>query len=340
LDVPQDFVRLNPSASSRAVFKEDDWLFHVDVSSVHILKRDGAGHVELVSIIEGKNVYDLAKNGDFLYLASKDGISTHDLSDPTRPVSLTEVPLPGIPLRIVIAGGSLVASSAKGLYVLDLADPARPRLIDTVPMTYPRAMATNGRQLYVGTRHNGLQIFDLQDGQSPSLVGSFALQWPLAHFERILEIRERRGLLYLATGENGLQIVDARNPAQPELLGSVALPGYSRGVELDGDRAYVLDALKGVSLVDISSPNEPRNLGLVVSKAHIRAILPFEESLLLAAGVAGLLEVPRPQEPETFQLQGDSLLRVTIPDPGTPGRYSLHIGNRNQQAVLPGIVRF
>ena len=339
-DVPQDFVRLKPSVRSRSVFKEGDLLFHADVSSVQLLKRSGPGHVQIVATLQAKNVYDLEKNGDFLYLANRNGISIYEVSDPNRPVRLGEVTLPGSSNEIVVVGSRLFVSSPKGLYVLDLADPTHPRLIETFPMTYPRAMATNGTHLYVGTRYNGVQIFDLHDGQSPSLVGSYTLQWPLAHFERILAIEERSGLLYLATGENGLQIVDVKNPAQPELLGSVAIPGYSRGVQLEGDRAYVLDARNGVSLVDISSPEEPRNLGLVVSKSNIRTLLPLGDSLLLAANLGGLLEVPRPQEVDTFQIQGDNLLRVSIPDPGHQGRYSLHISNRNQQTALPGIVRF
>jgi hypothetical protein len=51
-------------------------------------------------------------------------------------------------------------------------------------------------------------------------------------------------------------------------------------------------------------------------------------------------EIYQPQELEQVSLESSRQLRVGVPHPGTNGRYSLHVSNRNGQQTLHGIVNF
>ena len=56
---------------------------------------------------------------------------------------------------------------------------------------------------------------------------------------------------------NGLVIVDVSNPAAPTLKGSYDTTGYSYGVAVEGNYAYVADGDNGLLIVDVSNPAAP-----------------------------------------------------------------------------------
>jgi hypothetical protein len=63
---------------------------------------------------------------------------------------------------------------------------------------------------------------------------------------------------FVADGSSGLQIINISNPNTPTLAGSYDTPGYTEGVQVVGNYAYITDAYSGeLQVINISNPNAP-----------------------------------------------------------------------------------
>jgi hypothetical protein len=94
--------------------------------------------------------------------------------------------------------------------------------------------------------------------------------------------------LLVLTRDDGLKVVAVDNPGRPRLVASAAPPGHlmttaaGRGLELDGEMAFVSQGKGGVYSVDLSDPAAPEVLQIIDTPGLARQLV-LERDLLLVA---------------------------------------------------------
>ncbi|MFH1747859.1 MAG: dockerin type I domain-containing protein [Planctomycetota bacterium] len=68
----------------------------------------------------------------------------------------------------------------------------------------------------------------------------------------------------------GLAVLDVSDPAEPRHVGQYKPRGLVYGVEVVGERAYIMDEAEGLLVLDVSDPTNPLRLGHVYSPARVR----------------------------------------------------------------------
>ena len=212
------------------------------------------GHHDLDGSGDGMQVI---KNGQFAYVAhvgtSKMALSILDVSDPTSPRLIRQIPHPPNTHnhKVQIVGNTLIQNS---------------EFISYIPRTGPEDPVT------------GLNVYNIEDPTDPKQIAFYPVcgrgvhriwyrEPPYAHIAAYLpEVKSR-----------GSQIVDLSNPREPKVAGCWWLPGTKendpdRWEPLDpahdhfqvhgaipyGDRAYVSCTDAGMAILDISNVGSPK----------------------------------------------------------------------------------
>jgi hypothetical protein len=280
-----------------------------------------------------------------LYLSRFWHPGTHilDVTDPTAPVTVGEVPAPDDPnvasWQIQVADGLLIqslehrpvpwggdpsAATDEGLRIWDVHDPAAPRLLGR----YRWGASGTHRNLYTGGRYvhataavpgvdgNVYAILDIDDPSDPVEVGRFVLPEQTA----------------------------ATPPPQ-----RISLHGPPYPV---GDRTYLPYGAAGVVTVDTSDPTDIREVGRLdigaafASTIAMHTVIPLPERRLAVVNTEAIAELT--EEPYNFAGIVDirdetaprlvSLLPPPVPDAGAPypnfnrrgGRFGPHNQHHHQ----------
>lgn len=129
-----------------------------------------------VSHTDARGYEGLARDGDWLYVASTEGrVDVFDVSDPRTPARVGELTGLGRPWDVqVVNGVAYVADGDLGVLALDLSAPEAPVLAGAVesagqPM---RLDAGDDGHLYVASGAGGLEILDLSSPLAPTRVAT------------------------------------------------------------------------------------------------------------------------------------------------------------------------
>lgn len=213
----------------------------------------------------------VAKNGDFLYLAS---FSNHtclvlDAKDPRHLKKLYSFPVGGEGAtgdrlrKLVYHDGYLyLTHSSEGrLYIADAHNPAKPAIISSIA-TGDGAFAVfvKGNYAYVGGCFPGssVKVIDVSDKRNPRLVATLA---DSARYGCTCSFQTSGdNLVAIAYSSNSLTVFDISNPAQPVQLGflqSNLLYGPNR-LSVMGNKAYMINSVNNDFVqIDLSSPAHP-----------------------------------------------------------------------------------
>lgn len=240
------------------------------------------------------------REGDLLYVAlgdhfaaagSKAGLAVVDVSDPSRPKTLSAWTSAGTihgASDVAVADGlAYLAVMHEGLRILDVSDPDDARLVgmmlpdidfpkpnpNTVAFPHARGLAIAGGRLYVANDAGGLRILDMEDARRPREIGKYANPGVGEKPQAYNNVAVSGALAYLAVDYCGVEIVDVSDPANMrqvawwnpwgcEKLSNVWLNsgGHTNGLELDerSGRLYVSGGDSDLIVLDVSQPAEPR----------------------------------------------------------------------------------
>jgi hypothetical protein len=106
--------------------------------------------------------------------------------------------------------------------------------------------------IYVALKENGMGVYR-RDPETNIItrtasVGDLGSTW---------DVRVTGDTAVLTDLDGNLVTVDVSDPAAPKKLGSVATGGVARGLDVDGQIAFVAAGSEGLVLVDISDPAKP-----------------------------------------------------------------------------------
>jgi hypothetical protein len=254
-------------------------------------------------------------------------MSIVDLSHPANPTILGEY-TPARPIEALDVAGdyAYVGASGYGLEVVDVADPASPAHVATC-MFNSRAdeVRVFGTRAYVRSMWQGLWVVDVSDPTSPVLSGKYPWSYhfgapptlPAPGVPAPAAAGSLRGicaagdLVYVAD-LFGLLILDASDPSSPTPVCLYWRPAFIRGIDLDGNLAYLASSRPDLTVLDVSDPSSPTLLATRDSDDTALDVLCSEGRAFLALQNRGLqvLDIRNPARPS---------LRGSFPIPGSPG---------------------
>ncbi len=202
--------------------------------------------------------HDVQVSGNFLYASDQvEGAKVFDISDPSNPMlakTLDDGAANTFKTRVV--GNTLYSvDSTMGIREIDISTPATATFVGT-PFTEIMGKRVDGisvdiNRAYLGLATDGFVIVDTTDPLKPVTLGSFTKGTSNAH-----GVSHRGNHAFIAYGGFGLVVVDISDPTTPVQVGSYNTPGYSVGVELRGNYAYVADN-NSIQIIDITDPTNP-----------------------------------------------------------------------------------
>lgn len=189
------------------------------------------------------------------------GYKVFDVSDPTSPQLIKELPYEGEvkTYDIQVYGDySIIGAEGGALKILDLsdvyADPAADIRVLSETDCYPvNSFDINGEYLYIAKFFKGFQIIKTTDPENPDFIEGLSIGAG--------DIVVRNNYLY-AVGDffSPFVIYDITDPVNPEAVGSYGAFISIIAVEIFGDYAYLVDRNQGLFVLDISDPTNPTRI--------------------------------------------------------------------------------
>jgi hypothetical protein len=225
---------------------------------------------QLVASLGRVQVEGLAAQGDYLYLATGDGVQIVSIADPRRPALETLVHTPASVESVVVAGSYVYLAVAPGaLLIADLVDPAAPRLLSSVSTpTYVENLQVVGDTVYLANGNRGVAVVDAADRAAPRLlgvhkVGALVTDVAVADNHLLATDVYEGGLHLLAVGPGG-RLAEA---------GVYRAPGMTQQVAAEGRYAYLVTGTPGdITIVDYADPLNPRSVGSYPMPERVTAL--------------------------------------------------------------------
>ncbi len=203
------------------------------------------GYLDLVAVYEDNQQV-------VAYVSTNDNLLVFDLIEPTRPLHVQTLTLPGIINDIEIVDRYAYVSSG-GLRIFDLTDPVRPTEISVWDEDGVGQITVNENYVYVSD-YMTFRILDVSDLTAPTLLGVFNPQYGEKTYDawqqsqpnetwqefRIYDLTIEDDLAYLA-GEEGVQILDISDPTAIKQVGLYGTPQTAAHVFLKSRARYSWD---------------------------------------------------------------------------------------------------
>jgi hypothetical protein len=216
------------------------------------------------SIEANDHILDYEILGDTVIISTEGieaaGIQLFDISNPTEPHIIGSYDT-GAPVAVCIADNkAYVADNTRGgLKILDIADSMNPRLVGSCNTAGVRHdISVHGDYAYITSGNSGLQIFNVSDPFNPVLLTTYpgsGSAWKLYISGNYAYI----GYSTYISEFNGLKIIDISDPRNPSIVGSYEIhsTGGIRGIQVQGNYAYLADTRTGLLVLNISDPSQP-----------------------------------------------------------------------------------
>jgi hypothetical protein len=220
--------------------------------------------------------------GDMAYLTTDQSVTLLSVADPTLPLIRANIPTVGSIDTMKIQGSTMYLSISNTLQLFDLSSPARPSFRGSYTLrNYPTDIAIVDHLAYI-TSGSGLDIIDVGNPARPALRGFYAR-------EGANRVAVSGTNAYIVTNfsvpdQSELTIVDVRNPAHPKLRANIPAPGAGEGIQVIGDRAYLVGEA-GVTTVGIANPSQPVIRGRLPGAAHAMSAVAGRLNLVTDHGV-------------------------------------------------------
>jgi hypothetical protein len=215
---------------------------------LHLVDASDPADIQLLKKLTIDDAGGMARDGDWLYLLSHDGLlRSVDVSQPENATVTNELDELKNPWEMVIADGmGYVADNTLGLAVLDLSQPGQPTLVNTLATAGgAQDLVVAEGHLYVAVGTAGVEVFSLDDPTSPTSLGTTELGGA------VISVSVADGLLW-ATNQERVVVVDATKPGALQPLAFEDTPSWAMHVHAVGTRAFVAD-WNTVSVYDLDN---------------------------------------------------------------------------------------
>jgi hypothetical protein len=227
--------------------------------------------------------------GDMAYLTTDHSITLLSVADPTLPLIRANIPTVGSIDTMKIQGSTMYLSISNTLQLFDLSSPARPLYRSSFPLRgYPTDIVIDKNLAYItynvatNLSSGGLEIIDVGNPAIPALRGFYAREG--ANHVAVSGTNAYIVTNFSVPDQSELTIVDVRDSAHPKLSANISVPGAGEGIQVIGDRAYLVGE-SGVTTVYIANPSQPAIRGQLPGAAHAIAAVAGRINLATDHGV-------------------------------------------------------
>ncbi len=195
----------------------DGYLYTIDYKTLNIFdlsNPDAPAQTESMAMSVGMET--VFHQDGMLYIGSNTGVRILDISDPIRPVEVSEfdhvttcdpVVANGEIAIATLRGGTECGGNLSQLDVIDLSNIHNPELIGEFELVNPYGLgfsATQSNYIYVCDGYSGLKVFDISNPSNPVLSKSYE------NIEALDVISSQDGLIVL--GRDGIHQFDGTDP--------------------------------------------------------------------------------------------------------------------------------
>jgi hypothetical protein len=158
-------------------------------TTVGVLDVGNPSSPVLIGQVPVANPYELALDGDLLYVSTDGQPQIIDVSDPTQPAFLAVLPTTSPGTRVEAAGGLAYVSTNTGLQIFDVTDPSQPTPVGSLATpNIATSVDISGDLAYVFVRNTGVHVVDVSNAAAPALVG--VIPMPTVQFAPVYEFGE------------------------------------------------------------------------------------------------------------------------------------------------------
>lgn len=334
----QAMQTINTPGSAHDLFIKDNWLYVAD-SRRGVFSQNLAQENAVLTTITSRRSVALAVHQDLLFVAqAKMGIAVFDISAPSQIESVAVWPKLQA-LRLAVAGDYfLLSKGVGGVELIDISDIQHPISRDSLPDIHVMDVIAQGNFIYLACKSEGLLIYEITDDAKLTRVGAVSTPFPMNQFDLAVAVQVQNGIAYVANGHSGLLVVDVRASAEPMILGSIDLPGSCKQVWVAGHKAFVTSHHGGINVINIEDPKRPVLLNTIPVPGLSRGLQVVGDLIYVTQKELGVTVVPVPVAAEKIELLSGRQMKVTLPSPRFPGRYSLQINNQRESVVSGGVV--
>ena len=210
--------------------------------------------------------FGLAVDGDRAYvgerLSGSDRVHIFDVTDPTAPIAVGEIPLTTGYLDVAARGPLLAVagglSGARGVRLFDVSNPALPLALSYVSSPDAQRVSLGGGLLLAAELTGLLRVYDVHDPAHPVLRSgtsfdgrpqAIGLYGSLA----VVVVAGQMGA-YGQESAASVHLLDLSDPAHPAELAAASVPGDAHEVATGPGRALVTDGTGGMTLLDTCAP--------------------------------------------------------------------------------------
>ncbi|MEZ4387058.1 MAG: FlgD immunoglobulin-like domain containing protein [Candidatus Krumholzibacteriia bacterium] len=269
---PASPIVLNASSIGNAFSCADAGTAAVMASRYTGLHVFDGGFDQLANVPNAGFAMKLHLDGNELYVADlSGGVLVYDLTNPTAPVRLTEVPTDPNCQDVAIAGDILYAvnsnNTGTGLGLTDVSDPAAPvglSIFDTANQSL--GLDVVGDLCVVANGFGGLRTVNVADPLAPALLGDVAFG------AAIYDVMLDGPVAYAISFGGGMLSVNLTDPASPILI-QQQMWGFLNAVDITDQIAWVADGQEGLRVVDITDPANLTTLATLVVGGQTRDVV-------------------------------------------------------------------
>ena len=229
--------------------------------------------------------------GTRAYIGGAQKFSIIDISNPALPVELGHCPISAYAKKVYVTDYyAYVAEGFQGFQVISISDPGKPEVIASYNMP---GYSTNGIEVtnytaYVADSDKGLEAVDLHHIRpyTPRIVGDYDTPGSAEYID------VAGSTVYIADDYKGLQIIDVTDPTAPSLICNYQTMANNVGVQVVGDRAYLLNSMRStgnLQVIDITKPNHPVHIDACDTFANPRSLQIVGDKAYIADGSSGRL---------------------------------------------------
>jgi hypothetical protein len=186
--------------------------------------------------------------GEYVYLATGDGLSVLDLSVPDTGAVAGSLEC-GFLLKISVRGDYAYALTWDSLLIIDISDPSQPLPLGSVTVGNHESEILLWDSMAILLNDDGdLSMVDVRNPDQPSLQGSIHLPGTIQHMS------VSNGWVFTNLGTDRLAVVDVRDPLSPSLQGLYHVPSFSTSLASRDGMVYSAHEWSGKLLVNSFAP--------------------------------------------------------------------------------------
>ena len=210
-------------------------------------------------------------DGNIAYVGNYFGFSSVDLTDPTKPVLLSESELDGgvHDVFMVQHFAYTLDDSQRKMRIFDVTDPAAPAVVNKVQLeTSAFSLFESGSRIYLAHDYLGVSVFDSSIPSEPFEIGSYETYGlPL-----MVDVQGEHA--YLLTYKKGLIVVDISDMSNPEAVGTYGSFFFVKDIHVDGDLVYVASSTWGrnLEIIDVTDPTAPKPVGVLNTRISANGV--------------------------------------------------------------------